>query len=134
MTKSLGMMLNDTINELESARITMQNIADSENLRIDKENKESLVARIRHAIIYDIESGKVPVIKVTDWNDAAWIKKAKKDFAAGNIADMVSHQHVWYTLANWARNNDLIIDVAKYYHYDRTYGIQVTVAPNHQSI
>jgi len=126
MTKSLGMMLNDTINELESARIKMQNIADIENLRIEKENKKSLVDNIRHTIIRDIESGEVPVIKVTERNDASWIRRA---FDAGDIADMVPHQHVWYTFVNWATNNDLIIDVTYHYQNDRKHATQVTVAP-----
>lgn len=78
---SLGDKLKKTLDELEEAKIKgleAQANADLAKLRKDRADKETLVKRIKNQMVEQIEAGNIPLVKITSYEQQAWIHKAEK--------------------------------------------------------
>jgi len=76
---SLGSKLQETLAILEDAKITsaaLQHAADMEKIAKDRAAAEALIAELRHVIVTDISSGKVPYVKIDKHWNQSWIEKA----------------------------------------------------------
>jgi hypothetical protein len=74
---SLGDKLQATITELDDAKVSHQG-ADLPEIRRRKQARQDWADSIYTHIVDSIESGKVPLIKVTKHTDQTWIKAAVK--------------------------------------------------------
>lgn len=81
---SLGDKLKATLDELAEAKVRTalaQSNADMEKIRIKREKREALVDSILAKIVASITAGKVPYIKITDYDNRGWITSAEKGHA-----------------------------------------------------
>lgn len=91
--KTLGSMLKDTLNELESANIktlSAQAAAELDKIRKQKHEKSVFTDGIKELFKTQIETHKVPYKKVTDYTTAEWVRNAMKGTA--------EFQDVWNNL------------------------------------
>lgn len=103
---SLGQQLAETIDELEKAKINsleQQANADREKIRKDRLSLTRLKDDTIASLTSSIEEGKVPLIKIKDYDRKKWVQDAVKSKAA--------HQDIWEELTAWARQNALHIKV-----------------------
>lgn len=103
---SLGEKLAETLDELEKAKI--KGLEEQANADREKIRKERLkLTRLKDDTIASftssIEEGKVPLIKIKDYDRKKWVQDAVKNKA--------SHQDIWDELSAWARQNALYIKV-----------------------
>ena len=90
---ALGDKLQTTITTFKKALIkTLQDQANADLARVQKEfdKRSKFVKKIRNSIMSQIESGKVPYVKITLHNDKEWILLAEKGAAP--------HQELWASL------------------------------------
>jgi hypothetical protein len=105
---SLGSLLSQTLNELEQAKIkglAEQANADLEKIRKERDKLTVFVNKIIDKITESVTAGKVPMIKVTDYDGYTWLKTAR------NSAVKAAHQDIWDSLVSWGKDNDLSITV-----------------------
>lgn len=102
--QTLGAKLAKTLDELEVAKIkSLEEKAAADLAAIRKERQElfNFVSDFRQSLIDTITAGKVPAVKVREYNRQRWIREAIKGTAA--------HQDIWNELRDWARKQLLII-------------------------
>lgn len=78
---SLGDLLQETITELENARIKgaeAQASAELEKIRKERKKRQKFVKDIKDTIVKAIESGKVPLYKVSVGDKKSWVEAAEK--------------------------------------------------------
>lgn len=105
-TETLGQKLAATLDELEKAKIEgLEKQANADREKIRKERlsltrlKEDTIANLTASIV----EGKVPLIKIKDYDRRKWVQEAVKGKAA--------HQDIWNELTAWARSNALHIKI-----------------------
>ena len=105
-TQTLGQKLAATIDELEKAKIEgleKQANADREKIRKERLSLTRLKDDTIATLTSSIEEGKVPLIKIKDYDQKKWVQDAVKSKAA--------HQDIWDELTAWARKNALYIKI-----------------------
>lgn len=83
----LGEKLKQTLDELEQARIKgleAQAAADMEAIRRTRAELEDWIEHTRVELVAQIERGKVPLKKVTDYNRKEWLRSASKGHASNH--------------------------------------------------
>jgi hypothetical protein len=106
---SLGALLSQTLNELEQAKIKgleAQANADLEKIRKERADLTQFVNKIADDITESITAGKVPMIKVSDYDLCTWVKKSNDPRRSS-----VEHRDIWDGLLAWANMNGLNITV-----------------------
>jgi len=81
----LGEKLKKTLDELEQARIKgieAQAAADMEAVRRARSDVEDWLEHTKVELVTQIEKGRVPLIKVTDYSRQNWLRDAKKGHAS----------------------------------------------------
>lgn len=81
----LGEKLKQTLDELEQAKINgleAQASADMEAVRRARADVEDWLEHVRVDLVAQIERGRVPLKKVTDYNRQCWLREANKGHAA----------------------------------------------------
>ncbi len=105
-SETLGQKLAATLDELEKAKIKgleQQANADREKIRQERIKLSRLKDDTIVTLTASIVEGKVPLIKIKDYDRKKWVQDAVKGKAA--------HQDIWDELARWARENALHIRV-----------------------
>lgn len=83
----LGEKLKQTLDELEQARIKgleAQAAADMEAIRRTRAELEDWIEHTRVELVAQIERGKVPLKKVTDYSRKEWLRSASKGHASNH--------------------------------------------------
>jgi hypothetical protein len=101
---SLGDKLQATITELDDAKVSHQG-ADLPEIRRRKQARDEWGASIYTQIVDSIESGKVPLIKVTNRTDQDWIKAA--------VIGKAEFQDTWNLLLSMLGKEKLILVTGK---------------------
>jgi hypothetical protein len=101
-TETLGQKLAATLDDLEKAKIEgLEKQANADREKIRKERlsltrlKDDTIASLTASIV----DGRVPLIKIKDYDRKKWVQEAVKGKAA--------HQDIWNELTSWARSNAL---------------------------
>lgn len=101
---SLGEKLQTTLKELEAANLIKledQAAADIKKIRKEREALQTFVNSVMLEITEAIEEGRIPHVKVKDYDRQNWIRECFKNTAP--------HQDIWQGLVFWANNNKLEI-------------------------
>jgi hypothetical protein len=78
---SLGEKLKATMALLAEAKVNAalaQSNADMERIRIKREKRVAFADRIMAEIVASITAGRVPYLKITNYDDRSWITSAEK--------------------------------------------------------
>jgi hypothetical protein len=105
-TQTLGQKLAATLDELEKAKIEgleKQASADREKIRKERLSLTRLKDDTISTLTASIIDGRVPLIKIKDYDRRKWVQEAVKGKAA--------HQDIWNELTAWARSNALHIKI-----------------------
>jgi len=105
-TETLGQKLAATLDELEQAKIKgleQQANADREKIRQERIKLSRLKDDTIATLTASIVEGKVPLVKIKDYDQKKWVQDAVKSKAA--------HQDIWDELTDWARKNALYIKI-----------------------
>lgn len=105
---TLREQLKETIAELDQAGINSavaRRTADLVKIRKERKLIENRLDNMRIAFITQIESGKVPYVKVTDYAQQKWFK------SAASISS-VEHQDLWDKFKQFWTIEGLAIDLA----------------------
>lgn len=98
----LGEKLKQTLTEIERARIEgieAQHNADMTKIRREREEIQSYLNGTRDSIVGQINSEKVPLVKVKDYNRQNWLRKA--------IQGNSEHQDLWNEFRQFWRGEGL---------------------------
>ena len=106
---SLGILLSQTLNELEQAKIreleARANV-DREKIRSDRAELTEFVNKIAYQITESVAAGKVPKIKISTYDQYTWVSNANNPRWG-----RVEHRDIWDGLVIWAKRHDLSITV-----------------------
>lgn len=103
----LGEKLKQTLDELERAKIEgleKQHQADMEKIRRERADTADWINSLKDLLISQIESGKVPLKKVKNYERKKWVKDAVRGFAANS--------DLWDELARFWKSEGLEIVVS----------------------
>lgn len=95
----LGDKLKKTVEELERARITgieAQATADMEAVRRARADVEDWLEHVKNDLVSQINRGRVPLKKVTDYNRQIWLREAHKGHAS-NLDVWSKFRQFWIT-------------------------------------
>jgi len=95
----LGDKLKKTVEELERARITgieAQAAADMEAIRRARADVEDWLEHVKNDLVSQINHGRVPLKKVTDYNRQVWLREAHKGHAS-NLDVWSKFRQFWIT-------------------------------------
>jgi len=100
----LGEKLKQTITELEQAKIAglnAQAAADMEKVRRERADTKDWLENMKEKIVSQIEAGKVPLVKVENFDRKKWVRKAVKGKAA--------NQDLWNDFNQYFKSEGLSI-------------------------
>jgi hypothetical protein len=106
---SLGILLSQTLNELEQAKIRELEAranADREKIRSERAELTEFVNKIAYQITESVTAGKVPKIKISTYDQYTWVSNANNPRWG-----RVEHRDIWDGLVIWAKRHDLSITV-----------------------
>lgn len=102
---NLGSKLQATINEIQRKKEEAV-LAEAARLVAErnKERKEraELIEHIKYDVIFQIEGGQVPEVRLPKKSDSDWIRTVKEDWADIDI---------WDGLESWADDEGLVLEV-----------------------
>lgn len=101
----LGEKLKQTITELEQAKIAgleEQAAADMEKIRRERADTKNWLEETKEKIVSQIESGKVPLVKVENYDRKQWFRDAMNGKAA--------NQDLWNDFIQYFKSEGLSID------------------------
>jgi len=96
--------LKATLTELDQAKVKgleAQHLADMAKIRKERKKIQDTLNKWQTNIVTDIESGKIPYIKISDYNLKSWIHAAIK----GNA----KHQELWQEFVSFWDNEQLTV-------------------------
>lgn len=101
----LGEKLKQTIIELEQAKIAgleAQAAADMEKIRRERADTKDWLEHTKQKIVSQIESGKVPLVKVEDYDRKQWIHDA--------VIGKAANQDLWNNFSQYFKSEGLSIN------------------------
>lgn len=104
---TLGSKLAAVLDELEAANIKKiedQAAADMAKIRKERADLVEFMDLVKQEIVFSIEGGRVPLVKVSNYDQKEWVMAAHRKNDAAHI-------DVWKDFINWARSNALTTHV-----------------------